>query len=342
MKKLTIAFLAVVLAVSFAGLAAAKDEIPPRQLRGPAGFAAEVYRDYFEGFEGVFPPDGWTHTITLPGNTWFQSTSVFEGSYAAQVLWQDIAIQHEVLSFDHTIDVAGGEYWLNFATMGSLVWAENANFTVEVNGTQVYDFFNEFTAGSWVWDVVSIDLSAWDMQPVTISFIYSGLDGADHHLDAVVINDGPPPPPPPFSFCDLVQDVDGTGFFSGNTCDGINSFSESPFHSWTFQGLEHYYGVFMPAGSSFTINLEHTVDSAIWLVDGCVEPFTTLAVVDDVWPEGFETLSYTNTGGDTYVFLVIDSFGTGTCGDYTFEFTSAGGAVATEMESLSGVKSLFR
>ncbi len=55
------------------------------------------------------------------------------------------------------------------------------------------------------------------------------------------------------------------------------------------------------------------------------------------------TITYTNaTAVDAYVYLVIDSWGTGSCGTYTMNFSSTGGAVPTEDTSFGVVKSLYR
>ncbi len=144
------------------------------------------------------------------------------------------------------------------------------------------------------------------------------------------------------SFCDLVQGVEGVGIFSGDTCDGQNLISEFDCISYAEAGFEHYYEVSMPTGSSFTVDLVHSVDSAIWVLDACAEPFACLASADDVYPGGEEFVSYANTGADTVVYLVIDSYGTDTCGAYEFTFTPTGGAVANEVMSIGDVKARFK
>ncbi len=149
-------------------------------------------------------------------------------------------------------------------------------------------------------------------------------------------------PPPPVTFCDLVEDAANEGVFSGDTCGGENLIFSFPCISYAENGLEDYYEVIMPAGASFTVELFHAVDSAIWILDSCIEPFTCLAGVDQVYPGGNETITYTNTGADTVVYLVIDSYGNLTCGEYYFNFIQQGGAIATKLETLSNVKSLFR
>ena len=174
-----------------------------------------------------------------------------------------------------------------------------------------------------------------------VYFVVDGYNGAACTFD-ITVTLTPFTPPEPVAFCDLVQAVDGVGIFSGDTCDGQNLVSELDCISYAEAGFEHYYAVTMPAGSSFTVDLVHSVDSAIWVLDACAEPFTCLAGADEVYPDTGEFVSYANPGADTVVYLVIDSYGADSCGPYEFTFTPAGGAVANEVMSFGGVKALFK
>ena len=174
-----------------------------------------------------------------------------------------------------------------------------------------------------------------------VYFVVDGYNGAACSFD-ITVTLTPFTPPEPVSFCDSLQQVEGFGIFAGDTCDGENLIEELACQYYSEAGLEDYYEVFMPAGSSFTVDLVHAVDSALWVLDSCAEPFACLASADDVYPGGEESVSYTNTGADTVVYLVIDSYGTATCGLYEFTFTPTGGAVATEVMSFGGVKALFK
>jgi len=108
------------------------------------------------------------------------------------------------------------------------------------------------------------------------------------------------------------------------------------------KGFQHQYEILVPAGANFDVALEHTVDSAIWLLDACDETYTCIGYADDVYPDPQEAISYTAGATDEVVYLVIDSYDDDSCGDYSFEFTSTGGAVATEIINLDGVKALYR
>ena len=153
----------------------------------------------------------------------------------------------------------------------------------------------------------------------------------------------------PIDFCDLVEDAtigDGDVYY-GDTCGGQNLIRSLDCGDWTENGLEDYFEVVIPAGASFTATVTYdNADAALWLVGGCLQPFTCLAYADDDYTEGgSEEISYTNTSGsDMVAYLVVDAYiAIGeTCGTYTLEFQSTGGALANKVMSFGAVKALFR
>ena len=305
-------------------------------------------RAVFEGFEGAFPPAGWTHGITNTTNTWQQlSDSPYEGLYSAYIRWDEVSDQNETLEFTQFVDVTGGEYNLSFWMAGSIgySWDLNASETVEINGTEVFDFDTSVTVGYMVYDRYDIDLSAYDGTTVTITFRYEGTDGDAHYIDAVMVDDGTGYVLPDISFCDLVQDAEGTGIFTGNTCDGQNLVYDLGCNYWTDNGLEHYYGVTVAPGGSFTATVIHESDTAAWILGNCSAPlgmYECLDHADDTYTGEAEVVSYTNdTGSVQVVYIVVDSWSTDSCGDYTLDFQGTD-AVANEVMSLGEVKSLYR
>ncbi len=165
-------------------------------------------RAYFEGFEGTFPPAGWTQGGINATNTWQQLAGGVEGLNSAYIRWDSYVAQDETLEFTHLIDVAGGEYVLGFQMAGSIgqTWDLNATETVEINGATVFDFDSSVTAGYMVFDQYFIDLSGYDGLNVTITFRYAGLDGDAHYIDAVTIDDGTGYVVPPVSFCEYLEE----------------------------------------------------------------------------------------------------------------------------------------
>jgi len=175
-----------------------------------------------------------------------------------------------------------------------------------------------------------------------VYFVVDGYNGARASFTLELATQIPPPPPPAVDFCASVLDVFGN-VFTGDTCTGQNNIFDLACKVYTENGLENYYEIFMPAGSSFTADVLNTADGALWVVDACADPMMCLAYTDATFSNQSEVITYTNTGAtDTYVYLVIDSWGTASCGTYTMNFTSTGGAVPAEGATFGMVKALYR
>ena len=143
--------------------------------------APSVVKDLTEGFEGVFPPTGWT--IASPSghtglDSWFQgATSAYEGLYSAEVDYdEELVAQDCRMSFDYTI--ADGEDHLNFAVSASAYWMINYTLKVLVDDVEVFDLAAVYGDVSWVYEIHDVDLTAYNGQTITITFQYVGLDGA--------------------------------------------------------------------------------------------------------------------------------------------------------------------
>ena len=108
-------------------------------------------------------------------------------------------------------------------------------------------------------------------------------------------------------------------------------------------GLEHLYEILVPAGGSFTANVTYdTADGALWVLDRCYYDYICLGFADDTLEGELETVTYTNsTDAAQAMILVLDSWGTASCGTYQFEIVSDC-AVAAEVSSFGGVKASFR
>jgi len=333
-----------ILSLTVAALAA--DKVPPRTNDGRNVYRTEAVRAYAEGFEGTFPPTGWTQSVTNPSYTWIQDFATpYEGAAAAYIPWQAGIPQYEVLSFDYLIDSAANEDHLIFATEGSVYWAVNANFTVEVNGIEVYNFLNEFTAGNWVWDMVDVDLSAYDGQTVTIDFIYAGDDGADHYFDAVSIDEGAPPPPPPPAndLCENAIDLQAQGLaeFTVDLCLAANDYSapSGGCTGYTSAGKDLVYKIYLAMGETFTASMQGTHDAALWLVTDCANAAGTCVVgADETVSEGFETITYVAPAAGWY-YMIVDGYGTDSCSVTTVTIDAP---VGNEDASWSDIKTMYR
>ena len=320
---------------------------PPKALPYSGGKSApwEHMTGYFEGFEGAFPPTGWTQIITNPTYTWVQdSFSPFEGSYAAYVPWQAGFPQHEVLEFSYTI--GAGEDHLNFASMGSIYWSPNATLTVEINGVEVWNFGTAASA-NWVWEMFDIDLSAYTGQTVEIAFIYSGNDGADQYLDAVGINAGyVPPPPPPNDTCAGaigipygVFSIDGSTDLANNDYSPYDSGTGTSCTGYSAAGADVVYCVHLPVGESFEVVMTTSGwDDSIYLITDCDNPAGSCVAGSDLYPDG-STFTYVAESTGIY-YLIVDAYSGG--GAFNISGVNGGAPSGAEATTWGAVKASYR
>jgi hypothetical protein len=155
----------------------------------------------------------------------------------------------------------------------------------------------------------------------------------------------------PFDLCpDVIETVTGSGVFYGDTCDGYETpqpgcvLTPPNTIQWLADGLEDYYGIFMPAGSSFLVLVTSDVcDVSLRVYDACMEPVNCIGYMDYQYPAMWEELPFTNdTGLDGMFYLIVDAYDPACCGTYEMDFTSTGGAIANEEMSMGAVKALWR
>jgi len=153
-------------------------------------------------------------------------------------------------------------------------------------------------------------------------------------------------------FCADVIEIPNSSVFTGDTCDGYNTdplwceIMPPTEAQYTTRGWEDYYGVFMPAGSTFHAHLYHSCDASMRLMDACMAPMNCIGYVDYYYsgnpPELEEVMTFTNaSGADAQFYLVIDAYDF-CCGPYDLEFQSDDGAVINEEMSFGDVKRVYR
>lgn len=190
--------------------------------------------------------------------------------------------------------------------------------------------------------LIVVDSGVYVSAPYPGEF-YFVVDGYGSARGAFTLTFTTTPYVAPPTMCELIQDVTGGTLFTGDTCDGYNNIQTNACGTYSEAGLEHYYEIKVPAGCMFTANVTYdTADGALWVLDTCEPGYACLGYADDTLDGEMESVTYSNdTGAEQSVILVLDSWGTGACGTYTFEFQSDC-AVATEVESFGAVKSMFR
>ena len=318
--------------------------------------SADDGRDLFEGFEGAWPPAGWTavsnsgHDPNL-AEAWFQgSTSTFEGIFSAECSWDpDLIPQDNSLSFSYTI--GAGEDHLNFQIAGSAYWSINYDVTVLVDGTPVYSWAAN-VVDNWVFVLADVDLSAYTGMTVNIEFNYTGLDGAAIYLDAVGINEGyepPPPPEPPINdTCDGAIEIPAGAFSLAG--DNTNAANDYPLASgsctgYSFTGLDMVYMVCMEPGDVLDVTLAPNPiwDSAMYLVTDCADPFNTCVMGMDGTVSAPEVMSYIADATVT-LYLIVGGYSSSGAGPFTLSGTLLGDGciVPTENSTWGGMKDLYR
>jgi hypothetical protein len=151
----------------------------------------------------------------------------------------------------------------------------------------------------------------------------------------------------PQNVCDLVQGPDGCGLpLTGNTCDSENYIDNDPdgCNTYTEQGREHWYSITLAPEAGITASVISTeADGALWVLDRCVEPFGCLAFSDENLTGQPEIIQYVNNGTEpNEVFLVIDSWGTDSCGFYEGFLDCTGSVIDVERVTWGKAKQIYR
>ena len=292
--------------------------------------APSVVKDLTEGFEGVFPPNGWT--IASPSghtglDSWFQgATSAYEGLYSAEVDYdEELVAQDCRMSFDYTI--ADGEDHLNFAVSASAYWMINYTLKVLVDDVEVFDLAAVYGDVSWVYEIHDVDLTAYNGQTITITFQYVGLDGAALYLDAIGINSGYTPPPPPEApendTCEGAFVIEAGDFdFEGDATDANGTYDTAGSGGCTgysAAGNDVVYMAHMEPGDHIYASYTSAADASFYAITDCDDSANTcVAGADATFTGGTEVIDYVNeTGVGMDLYLICDCYGAGNGGPYT-------------------------
>lgn len=344
MRKLTM--LAILALVAIIAMPALAKDVARTSWR--IDNAQNSSKDLMEGFEGAFPPAGWTiespsgHTGT---DTWFQgATSAYEGLYSAEVDYdEELVAQDCRMSFDYPI--VAGEDHLNFAVSASAYWMTNYTMKVLVNDVEVFDLATAYGDASWVYEIHDVDLTAYAGQTVTITFQYLGLDGAAVYLDAIGINAGYTPPPPPEApendTCEgAIAIVPGDFDLAGDATDANNDYDPGSggCTGYSAAGNDVVYLVHLAPGDQIVANYTSTADGSFYGITDCGDPVTSCVIgADDTYSGDTEVIDYVNdTGTAMDLYLICDCYGTGNGGPYTLvgTLTSVVPVVNTDWSSL--------
>jgi hypothetical protein len=199
---------------------------------------------------------------------------------------------------------------------------------------------NQCDEGAGCIDVVDATYSTTEPLSGDIYLVVDGYDEGGCPFTLTLTEESLPEPT---TFCDLAQVVTESGVFYGYPCGGENLVSSGSCSQYGAGGLEDYYSILMPAGSTLTATLTHVNDGVLWLLGSCTEPYSCLAYADDTYSPDPETITYVNTtAGNLQVYLVADSFQPNSCGAYDLEITLTPGGVPADDGTIGNLKWLFR
>lgn len=111
--------------------------------------------------------------------------------------------------------------------------------------------------------------------------------------------------------------------FSANGGDVVYKFTASP-------------------GYALDLTYTSTADGSIYIISDCGDPVASCIVgADDTLAGESEALTYLFSTSGTY-YVILDSFGTGSFGDWTLTGSNGCGAVSTTRSTWGKVKSIYR
>lgn len=206
-------------------------------------------------------------------------------------------------------------------------------------------------ACAYAWDSGAV----WTTAPLPGDFWFAvdGYGGAAGTFTILFEEVVPPPPPtpmcenllPPFPGVSGDPVPEGTYLIAGDTCDSYNYLETLECATYAEAGFEHFYEINLDPGASIAVEVTNTADGGLWVVDACedIVDANCLAYADDTLSGEAEILFYENlTGMRQGIYLVVDCYGTDSCGTYEGIITLFGGALANEDASWGAVKSLYR
>lgn len=293
-----------------------------------------------EGFEGSYPPAGWTQTgnPSVTGiHRWYQSSDssyIHTGAASALIQWQTVRTQDEFLT-SPPLDLSGASgtgLRLSFWWYTDPFWAANADFQIHLSSdnvtyTTVWKMADLGESG-WAWRNTVLDVGSYAGGNLWVAFRYKGKNGADLALDDVRVGYLPAPAPPPNDDCagaaaDSAYILSQPGPF---VLFGDNTFALPDYPltmpgsctGFSHTGKDLVWVVDLPALHDFAATMTTTGgwDDTLFLVSDCADPAGSCLDGDNALPDG-STVTYSNgTASVQRVYLVASGYAQG-AGQFT-------------------------
>ncbi|MFQ5600062.1 MAG: PPC domain-containing protein [Candidatus Krumholzibacteriia bacterium] len=145
----------------------------------------------------------------------------------------------------------------------------------------------------------------------------------------------------------VVPTLTSTWNTKGSTCCAADDYTDGSCTGFSSLGRDVIYRIDMAPGCSVDATLRdgsdgESLDLSMYLVTWCADPQGTCVAGSDQQVGGPGKFSYTSLDGGIH-YLVVDSFGNDTCGDYELDVVLTNcTVVAVEQRGWQQVKSLYR
>jgi hypothetical protein len=152
-------------------------------------------------------------------------------------------------------------------------------------------------------------------------------------------------PAPPNDQCAGAIDLPcGVVDLSGTTSGALNDYSPGAggCTGYSAAGRDVVYRMLASPGDMLNLTYTSTADASIYIISDCGDPIGSCLVgADDTVSGQPESLAYTFSSAGTY-YLILDSYGTSTYGDWTLTGSNACGATGVKHTSWGSLKSIYR
>lgn len=147
----------------------------------------------YEGFEGTFPPAGWT-VVNHDGGTvtWEQSTTYYHtGTYSASCRWESSTLWNDDWLITPQISIGSNDSLSFWYRIYSTTWPESLEVRLSTTTNDVSAFTTLLWAGgnllNTTWEQKKIELGKYSRGQVYIAFVYKGLNEFRIYLDDVCV-----------------------------------------------------------------------------------------------------------------------------------------------------------